>query len=80
MEALLMGRQSCHFSTVRNAYNLYDSKDREQEISAPAFFKSLPAAELYTDPKMEIWRGFQEATHPNKSGNAAPISRWGSVI
>ena len=31
-------------------------------ISAPVFSKVVSASELYTDPKMEIWRGFQDST------------------
>ena len=47
-------------------------------FTTPVLSKVVSAAELYTDPKMEIWRGFQDSTHSNKSGNAAPI--FGTVL
>ena len=34
-------------------------------ISAPVLSKVVSAAEIYTDPKTEIWRGFQDSTHSN---------------
>ena len=39
-------------------------------ISAPVLSKVVSASELYTDPKMEIWRGFQDSTRSSDCGVA----------
>ena len=39
-------------------------------ISAPVLSKVVSAAELYTEPVMKIWRGFQEATRSSDCGVA----------
>ena len=39
-------------------------------ISAPVLSKVVSASELYTDPKMEIWRVFRDSTRSSDCGVA----------